>query len=84
MLVGILSCGITHCLVVPLDLVKCRMQVDSAKYKNLIHGFKVTLNEEGAVGLTRGWAPTLLGYSAQGFCKFGLYEAFKVRRTFYK
>lgn len=75
---GILSCGITHCLVVPLDLVKCRMQVDSAKYKNLIHGFKVTLNEEGAVGLTRGWAPTLLGYSAQGFCKFGLYEAFKV------
>lgn len=24
---GVLSCGITHTAVVPLDLVKCRMQV---------------------------------------------------------
>ena len=24
---GILSCGLTHTAVVPLDLVKCRMQV---------------------------------------------------------
>jgi solute carrier family 25 phosphate transporter 3 len=27
--------------------------------------------------LTVGWAPTLLGYSAQGFGKFGFYEIFK-------
>ena len=27
MLGGILSCGITHTLVCPLDIVKCRMQV---------------------------------------------------------
>lgn len=38
---GILSCGITHTLVTPLDLVKCRLQVDPAKYKNVVHGFKV-------------------------------------------
>lgn len=38
---GILSCGITHTLVVPLDLVKCRLQVDSAKYKTVFNGFKV-------------------------------------------
>ena len=25
---GVLSCGLTHTAVVPLDLVKCRMQVD--------------------------------------------------------
>ncbi len=24
-----------------------------------------------------GWAPTLVGYSAQGMFKFGLYEIFK-------
>jgi solute carrier family 25 (mitochondrial phosphate transporter), member 3 len=24
---GILSCGITHTIVCPLDIVKCRMQV---------------------------------------------------------
>lgn len=27
--------------------------------------------------LCKGWAPTLIGYSAQGFCKFGFYEIFK-------
>jgi len=76
---GILSCGSTHTFVVPLDLVKCRLQVDQAKYKNLFHGFKVTIAEEGARGLAKGWAPTLFGYSAQGLFKFGLYEVFKVK-----
>ena len=28
-------------------------------------------------GFFKGWAPTLLGYSAQGACKFGFYEYFK-------
>lgn len=65
-------------MVVPLDLVKCRLQVDAAKYKSVFTGFKITLAEEGAVGLTKGWAPTFIGYSLQGLCKFGLYEIFKV------
>lgn len=52
-------------MVVPLDLVKCRLQVDKAKYKNLFHGFKITIAEEGARGLAKGWAPTFFGYSAQ-------------------
>ncbi len=33
--------------------------------------------EEGAGALLKGWAPTLIGYSAQGMFKFGLYEYFK-------
>merc|ERR1712123_194455 len=74
---GAASCGITHTAVVPLDLVKCRMQVDSAKYPSLGTGFKVTLAEGGTKGLARGWAPTLIGYSMQGTCKFGFYEIFK-------
>lgn len=57
--------GSTHTLLTPLDLVKCRLQVDQAKYKNLIHGFKVTLAEDGSRGLAKGWAPTAFGYSAQ-------------------
>ena len=28
-------------------------------------------------GLARGWAPTAIGYSMQGLCKFGFYEVFK-------
>ena len=34
--------------------------------------------EEGYFGLTKGWAPTLIGYSFQGLAKFGFYELFKV------
>jgi len=75
---GMLSCGLTHTAVVPLDLVKCRLQVDAAKYKNLGNGFKLTIAEDGARGLMKGWAPTLIGYSAQGVGKFGFYEVFKL------
>lgn len=65
-------------MVVPLDLVKCRLQVDPAKYKSVVNGFRVSLAEEGVRGLAKGWAPTFIGYSMQGLCKFGLYEVFKV------
>merc|ERR1719189_728225 len=38
---------------------------------------KVTIAEGGVRALGRGWAPTLIGYSMQGTCKFGFYEIFK-------
>jgi solute carrier family 25 phosphate transporter 3 len=74
---GVLSCGLTHTAVVPLDIVKCKMQVFPEKYKGLIQGFKTVYREEGIGGLRIGWLPTLMGYSAQGLFKFGLYEFFK-------
>ncbi|XP_072027635.1 solute carrier family 25 member 3-like [Amphiura filiformis] len=75
---GILSCGITHTAIVPLDLVKCRIQVDPGKYQGIFTGFRVTIQEEGVRALAKGWAPTLIGYSMQGLCKFGFYEVFKI------
>ncbi|KAJ6219441.1 hypothetical protein RDWZM_005253 [Blomia tropicalis] len=75
---GILSCGLTHTALTPLDLVKCRIQVDPAKYKSIVNGFKVTLAEGGTRALGRGWAPTAIGYSLQGLGKFGFYEMFKI------
>jgi len=75
---GILSCGLTHTAIVPLDLVKCRIQVDPAKYRSIVTGFQVTIREDGTRGLAKGWAPTFYGYSMQGLFKFGLYEFFKV------
>jgi len=74
---GVLSCGITHTAVTPLDLVKCRLQVNKEKYKSLGNGFKLTVAEGGVKGLFLGWAPTAIGYSMQGLCKFGFYEVFK-------
>merc|ERR1712121_435120 len=74
---GALSCGITHTAVTPLDLVKCRLQVNKEKYKSLGNGFKGTVADGGARALVLGWAPTAIGYTAQGICKFGFYEFFK-------
>ncbi|XP_034708158.1 mitochondrial phosphate carrier protein 3, mitochondrial-like isoform X2 [Vitis riparia] len=74
---GGLSTGLTHTAVTPFDLVKCNMQIDPAKYKSISSGFGVLLKEQGVRGFFRGWVPTLLGYSAQGACKFGFYEFFK-------
>ncbi|GAB2225966.1 hypothetical protein Droror1_Dr00021747 [Drosera rotundifolia] len=74
---GILACGLTHTAVTPLDLVKCNMQIDPVKYKSISSGFGVLFKEQGVRGFFRGWVPTLLGYSAQGACKYGFYEVFK-------
>lgn len=76
---GLLACGFTHLLVTPLDIVKCRLQVDQAKYRNVMTGFRVTIAEEGYRSLAKGWVPTLIGYSIQGYAKFGFYEVFKVK-----
>merc|ERR1712002_580127 len=56
---------------------KCRLQVNKEKYKSLGNGFKVTVADGGAKALFLGWAPTAIGYTAQGICKFGFYEVFK-------
>jgi len=74
---GILACGLTHAAVTPLDVTKCNMQVNPGKYKGLVSGMKMIVAEEGATAVWKGWFPTLIGYSAQGALKYGLYEVFK-------
>ncbi|KAG6420778.1 hypothetical protein SASPL_117317 [Salvia splendens] len=74
---GMLCCGLTHAAVTPIDVVKCNMQIDPAKYKSIGSAFGIVSKEQGLKGFYRGWVPTLLGYSAQGAFKYGLYEYFK-------
>jgi len=74
---GILACGLTHAGVTPLDVSKCNMQVNPGKYTGLGSALRTIAAEEGTVALFKGWFPTLLGYSAQGALKYGLYEIFK-------
>jgi solute carrier family 25 phosphate transporter 3 len=74
---GILACGLTHAAITPLDVTKCNMQVNPGKYKGLVSGLKTIAAEEGASAVWKGWFPTLMGYSAQGALKYGLYEVFK-------
>lgn len=77
MMGGILACGLTHTAIVTLDVVKCQRQVYPGLYKSLGDGIKTISATQGARGLTLGWFPTLVGYSLQGFGKFGFYEIFK-------
>ncbi|KAJ5884907.1 mitochondrial phosphate carrier protein [Penicillium taxi] len=74
---GMLACGLTHTAVTPLDLIKCRLQVDSKLYKSNIQAFTKIRTVEGIRGVFTGWSPTFFGYSAQGAFKYGGYEFFK-------
>lgn len=70
MIGGALACGLTHTAIVPLDVMKCKKQIDSSYSKSMIDGVKrVRADGHG----TLGWAPTLIGYSMQGLGKFGFY-----------
>ncbi|KAI1106674.1 mitochondrial phosphate carrier protein [Jackrogersella minutella] len=74
---GLLACGLTHTAVTPLDLVKCRRQVDAKLYKGNFQAWGLIFRAEGFRGIFTGWSPTLFGYSAQGAFKYGWYEYFK-------
>jgi len=74
---GALCCSITHTAVVPMDVVKTRMQTEAGRYKSMVHGFRTIVAEEGAGMLMKGAGPTALGYFLQGAGKFGFNEFFK-------
>lgn len=70
MLGGALACGLTHIAIVPLDVAKCKIQINSSYAQSMIDGIrKVKINKQ----LTLGWGPTAIGYSMQGSGKFGFY-----------
>ena len=48
---GALACGLTHTAVTPLDLIKCRRQVDANLYKSFGDAFTKIRNAEGLGGL---------------------------------
>jgi len=76
---GVASCGLTHLLVTPLDVVKCNMQANPKEFTGTFQGFGKIYSKAGLRGLYVGWGPTLAGYSVQGAFKFGLYEYFKYK-----
>lgn len=73
---GIIACGPTHSAVTPLDLVKCRRQVNSSLYKSNVQGWSTILKTKGDSIFT-GFGATFIGYSFQGAGKYGFYEYFK-------
>jgi len=57
--------------------VKCRRQVDPARYKSNIGAWRSIYSAEGVRGVFFGWTPTFVGYCLQGGGKYGFYEIFK-------
>jgi solute carrier family 25 phosphate transporter 3 len=74
---GLFPCGLTHTLLTPLDIVKCRRQVRPELYTSLKQGLNLVFKQNGIRGLYLGWQPTIIGYSLQGSFKYGFYEIFK-------
>lgn len=73
---GIAAC-FTHFIMVPVDVVKTRMQLSPSTYPSTRAAFKTIRVHEGIRGLTLGLGPTNYGYLVQGMFKYGLYEYFK-------
>jgi len=67
---GAITCGSTHTLMTPLDVMKCKEQIEPQYSKGFVKGIK-KLRNNGHIFL--GWTPTLVGYSLQGLGKFGFY-----------
>lgn len=74
---GISACS-THTIMVPLDVVKTRIQIDPQHYnKGMISAFRTVMAEDGVRSLLLGFSPTMIGYFIQGACKFGFFEVVK-------
>jgi solute carrier family 25 phosphate transporter 3 len=75
-LAGAISCSLTHCLVVPLDVIKTRMQTD-ASASGMRQAAAAIFSAAPGKGPMRGLAffngvgATATGYWMQGAAKFG-------------
>mmetsp|Transcript_66905 Transcript_66905/g.160196 ORF Transcript_66905/g.160196 Transcript_66905/m.160196 type:complete len:679 (-) Transcript_66905:88-2124(-) len=75
---GAFGCSLTHSVVIPLDVVKTRMQTEPGRFEGGLVSGAVQLKEaEGVEALTLGWQPTVLGYLWYGFTVYPGYEFFK-------
>mmetsp|Transcript_6363 Transcript_6363/g.8850 ORF Transcript_6363/g.8850 Transcript_6363/m.8850 type:complete len:326 (+) Transcript_6363:205-1182(+) len=76
-LAGGLCASYSHTILVPIDVVKTRLQVTSGEYNGMVDAIRKIASKEGVGALALGLAPTTTGYILQGACKFGFFEFFK-------
>jgi len=74
---GALGCALTHSLVVPLDVVKTRIQTRPGQYAGFGDALTTINREEGAAMLLQGLGATVVGYFLYGVSVYPGYEFFK-------
>ncbi|KAI8895345.1 mitochondrial carrier family [Globomyces pollinis-pini] len=81
---GAVCCGVTHAAITPIDVVKTRIQLEPTVFRNgMFNAFSTIVRQEGLRGLTTGMGPSVAGYIAQGWFKFGGVELFKIKAAEY-
>jgi len=74
---GALGCAATHLTVVPLDVVKTRMQTRPGVYRGMADGLAVISRDEGLPMLFQGAGATGIGYFMYGVSVYPGYEFWK-------
>jgi solute carrier family 25 (mitochondrial phosphate transporter), member 3 len=74
---GATSCALTHTAVIPLDVVKTRMQTDPGQAKNIFDGAAKIIEKEGLQGLLLGSQATIVAYTWYGVSVYPSYTFFK-------
>ncbi|GAA5969848.1 hypothetical protein JCM11641_008059 [Rhodosporidiobolus odoratus] len=77
---GAACCLLSHGGMVPIDVVKTRMQLEpQLKKLGMVGTTRHVVAEEGLKGLATGFGSTAVGYFFQGGAKFAGYEFFKLK-----
>jgi len=77
-LAGGICAALSHGITTPLDVVKTRIQKYPYRYtEGVVKATRDIIKEKGAIYLTKGLSPTIVGYGLEGALKFGFYEACK-------
>lgn len=74
---GGLGCATTHTLVIPLDVVKTRIQTNPGRYGSIFDGAMTIATDEGMGALFLGLQATIVGYLWYGLSVYPTYAYLK-------
>lgn len=88
-LIGGLSGALAVCVTNPLEVVKCRFQLQgelkargqyAVHYKNIIHAFYTIAKNDGLLALQKGLPPAMAYQVVLGGCRLGLFQVAEDRK----
>ena len=71
---GATSCALTHTAVIPVDVVKTRLQTNPEEYSGILDGISSIAKSEGLEGFTLGSQATIAGYFWYGLSVYPSYR----------